>query len=289
MRPRPNRTIGPVSVSVRSRPRLSIPARREFPNVYQTANHFNLQYTNLNRRYKGGKSVAESREPQQLFTIAEEHAISWTITWLTASGYSVTHALMEEIGEKVWQKRVIGINEPSVPYVTYEPLGEDWALRFLLRHPHLKTAMTRSIELARITEASPDAIENWYNVLFQTIEEYDTYNCDESGFGVGKRKALHVLVDTEVKQNYQAEPGRQEWVTVTEIVNLRRAQQSHFSRVHSTLHCKLYLTITSISSLLPFNATSWRRRVLSLETSNGNFGRSNFLSRNWKVAKGWMV
>ena len=202
---------------------LTALSRGEYPNVSQAAKHFNLHYTTLNRRYNGGKSVAESRELQQLFTISEEHAIARTITRLTISGYPVTHTLIEEIADEVRQQRLVGINEPAVQYVTYEPLGEDWTLRFLQRHPHLKTALTRSIELARITEASPEVLTNWYDTLFQTIDELgiswrNTYNCDESGFGIGKRKALRVVVDTTVKQNYQAEPGRQEWVTVMECI-----------------------------------------------------------------------
>jgi DDE superfamily endonuclease len=96
-------------------------------------------------------------------------------------------------------------------------------LRFLQRHSNLETALTRSIEIARITEASLEIIESWYDVLFQTIDELgilwrNTYNCDESGFGIGKRKALRVVVDKEALQNYQAEPGRQEWVTVMECI-----------------------------------------------------------------------
>jgi hypothetical protein len=81
----------------------------------------------------------------------------------------------------------------------------------------LGTAIRKSIELARIIETSAEVIQNWYNVLFQTIDELDiswnnTYNCDESGFGLGKRKAIRVI-DNTIQQNYQAEPGRQEWVS----------------------------------------------------------------------------
>jgi hypothetical protein len=195
----------------------------EFANVHQAAKHFNLHYTILNRRYNSGKSNAKSRELQQLFTIAEEHAIACTATRLTASGYPVTHALIEEIADEISKRCIIGINEPSVEYITYQPLGQEWTLGFLERNPNLQTVITYAIELARITEASPEIIENWYNVLFQTIDELgiswrNTYNCDELGFGVGKRKTLHVIVDNNVKQNYQAEPGRQEWVMDMECI-----------------------------------------------------------------------
>src|SRR5579862_5874291 len=55
---------------------LAALSRKEFPNVNQAALHFGLNHGTLNRRYNGGKSIAESRKSQQLFTISEEHAIA---------------------------------------------------------------------------------------------------------------------------------------------------------------------------------------------------------------------
>jgi hypothetical protein len=167
----------------------------EFPNLKQAADHFKLHYTTLKRRYQGGKSIAESREASQLFTIAEEHALVRWIRRLAASGYHVTHKVVEEMAQEIRQRRLVGINEPSIQYVEYEPIGDKWTQRFLERHPHLQTAITHGIELARVTEASLEAIQNWYKVLFQTINELgiswkNTYNCDETGFALGKGKAM---------------------------------------------------------------------------------------------------
>jgi hypothetical protein len=127
------------------------------------------------------------------------------------------------MAEEIRNRRLVGVNEPSAQYVQYEPMGDQWVIRFIERHSHLETAITKSIELARITDMSPAVIKNWYNVLFRTIDglgisRENTYNCDESGFGLGKRKAIRVVIDKTVKQNYQAERGRQEWVTVMECV-----------------------------------------------------------------------
>src|SRR5208282_4454540 len=44
------------------------------------------------------------------------------------------------------------------------------------------------------------------------------YNYDESGFGIGKVKIMRVIIDIKVKQNYQAEPDRQEWVTIMDCI-----------------------------------------------------------------------
>jgi len=198
-------------------------SRGEFANVNQAARHFKLHYTTLKRRLEGGKSIAESREASQLLTIPEEHAVVRWIRRLAASGYHVTHRLIQEIAEEIRQRRLIGINEPNVQYVEYEPIGDRWTQRFLERHAHLKTAIAHSIELARVTEASPEVIERWFNVLFRTIDELgillkNIYNCDETGFALGKGKAMQVVIDTEVGQKYEAEPGRQEWITVMECI-----------------------------------------------------------------------
>ena len=198
-------------------------SRKEFPNVNQAAKHFNVSPATLGRRLKGGKSITESREPVQIFSISEEKALAGCITRLTASGFPITHNLLRGMAEEIRKRRLRGVNDETIEHVVYEPIGLQWSQRFIQRHPNLATAMSRSIELSRITAVTPEIIENWFNVLSQTIDEFgiswkNTYNCDESGFGLGKGKAMQVVIDTEVKQRYQAEPGRQEWATVMECI-----------------------------------------------------------------------
>src|SRR6266516_7728065 len=114
---------------------------KTFSNVHQTAKHFNVSHTTLGHRFLRGKSIAESHEPAQLLTIPEEKALSQWITRLTASGYPVSQAFLQEMAEEIRQKHVRGVNEPSIQLVVYEPIGEQWVQRFLQRHPHLKTAL----------------------------------------------------------------------------------------------------------------------------------------------------
>ena len=115
------------------------------------------------------------------------------------------------MAEEIRKRRLHGVNDDSIQHVVYEPIGQQWTQRFIQRHPNLATAMSRSIELSRITAVTPEIVENWFNVLYQTIDEFgiswkNIYNCDESGFGVGKRKKMQVVIDTDMKQSYQREP-----------------------------------------------------------------------------------
>ena len=111
--------------------------------------------------------------------------------------------------EEIRQKRVRGVNEPSIQLVIYEPIGEQWAQRFLQRHPHLETAMGRSIELSCITNASLEVIKRWYEIFFLTIEKYEikwenVYNQDELSFAIGMKGKSYVVIDFDVKVEYQA-------------------------------------------------------------------------------------
>ena len=112
--------------------------------------------------------------------------------------------------EEIRQKRVRGVNEPSIQLVIYEPIGEQWVQRFLQRHPHLKIAMSCSIKLSYITNASSEVIKRWYEIFFLTIEEYgikwgNVYNQDESGFAIEMKRRSYIVIDSDVKIEYQAQ------------------------------------------------------------------------------------
>ena len=68
--------------------------------------------------------------------------------------------------------------------------------------------MCRSIELSCITDASSEVIKRWYEIFFLTIEEYgikwgNVYNQDESGFAIGTKGRSYVVIDSDVKIEYQ--------------------------------------------------------------------------------------
>ena len=134
---------------------------KEFPNTNQAAKHFNISPITLGRRLTGGKSITESHESTQLLSIPEEKALAQCITRLTASGFPVTHDLLQEMAEEIRQRRLHDINESFIEYVIYESIDQQWTQRFIQYHPYLATAMSHAIELSRLTETSFDVIDNW--------------------------------------------------------------------------------------------------------------------------------
>ena len=103
---------------------LAALALKQFSSIHQVTKHFNIDYNTLEHQFAGDKSIAESHELTQLLTIPEETALSQWITRLTTSGYPVSQAFLREMAEEIRQKRVRGVNEPSIQLIIYEPIDE---------------------------------------------------------------------------------------------------------------------------------------------------------------------
>ena len=60
--------------------------------------------------------------------------------------------------------------------------------------------MNHILELSWFIEISFEIIENWYNILFQIIDDLgiswrNIYNYNESEFGINKVKIIYIIID----------------------------------------------------------------------------------------------
>jgi hypothetical protein len=114
--------------------------------------------------------------------------------------------------------------ESEVP--TISPLGKNWVGTFVRRHPELKTVVGKTIDKARIKGTTVAALQRWFDafqgvvVNDEDVRYENVYNMDESGFSIGTINARRVIVNTQIGQRYQANPGRQEWVSVVECISM---------------------------------------------------------------------
>ena len=127
------------------------------------------------------------------------------------------------MAELIRNRRVFGVNDETIQLVNYESFGRDWVSRFMLRHPQLESARRKCIEAARIKDVSVERLTKWFEDLRQVIDEhgiepYNIYNMDESGFAIGDVEASQRIINAEIRQKFQAKPGRQEWVTAVECI-----------------------------------------------------------------------
>ena len=165
----------------------------------------------------------QAQENNQILTHAEEKELVRWITLLTISGYPPRYATLRQLAEIIRKQRVKSSENSKIQATVYNEIGEQWVGRFLGRHPELASVRPRSIDAVRVKDTSPERLQHWFNDLEKVLAEFNIkseniYNMDESGFAIGEKEAGRCIINAHVRQQFQAKPGRQEWVTVVECV-----------------------------------------------------------------------
>src|SRR5437868_8341516 len=95
--------------------------------------------------------------------------------------------------------------------------------------------MTRAIEATHIWNVTEEQIHHFNKDLYCIIREHnirlkEIFNADETdssylrslltiGCSIGTLQTSNVVIDTSVSEAYEAQPGRQEWLTVIECMS----------------------------------------------------------------------
>jgi len=194
----------------------------EFESIGQAVRETGFPKTTLHRRLHGAKPRNKAQEERQNLTEVEEKELARWITLCTVSGRAPIPEVVREMAEGIRRRRVKGVNESGMEIVTYEPIGKRWVGRFLNRFPHLQTERGKKIDAVRM-EASEEEYRDYFQKLLATIDEFEVspeniYNMDETGFNIGVAEDRNVIVDGTVSIRYQAQGGRQEWVTSVDCI-----------------------------------------------------------------------
>ena len=94
------------------------------------------------------------------------------------------------------------INDDDIRLVNYDSIGRDWVVRFLSRHPELKSTRRKCIEAAKIKDVSVEQLAKWFEDLRRVIEKHNIeseniYNMDESGFATCQETAIIPRLDSK--------------------------------------------------------------------------------------------
>jgi len=194
-----------------------------YKSIRAAAKAHDVPEATLRDRAKGGKSRAEANEAKQILAAGEEKALVQWILEVSEHGYPPRKGQVRQMAEDVRQRRLAKINDASMILVEYPSIGDEWVDRFIRRHPCLKTTFARRIDASRMKEITADAILLWLNETWETIEKFrinpqNIYNMDESGFAIGSSQGACVIINAQLRSQFQAQPGRQEWVTVLECI-----------------------------------------------------------------------
>jgi hypothetical protein len=106
-----------------------------------------------------------------------------------------------------------------------QPLGKNWASRFVQRQSELQTKWNRKFHSQRARCEDPVRIQSWFKLVQDTRVAYgildcDTYNFDETGFMMGVAATSKVVTSSDtVGRATVVQPGNREWVTTIECIN----------------------------------------------------------------------
>ena len=200
---------------------------RTYRSIDHAAQEVGVSKATLHRRMNAGRSRSEAKQAAQRLTPQEKKALASWISTPTAAGNPVQHDFIREMAEKLIKQRL--------PNEIVPQLGSSWVPSFLRRHRHLKTKMTRAIETACVKDVTEEQIRHFNEELRRVIREHnirlkDTFNADETGArhlfsllivgcSIGTMQTSNVVIDTSISDAYEAQPGRQEWLTVIECVS----------------------------------------------------------------------
>jgi len=122
------------------------------------------------------------------------------------------------MAEELRRQRIKTINDDGIERVSYPPIAKQWVNRFLARHPELNSTIGRTIDAVWIKDVTKDILVKWFNDVHKIFNDHNidlknVYNMDERGVSIGKINVTRVIINKKLRIKYQAEPGRQEWVS----------------------------------------------------------------------------
>ena len=181
-------------------------------SIRHAANTFDVPRSTLQDRLRGLKPNKVSKQCMQRLTPEEEDSISRAIHQLFLWGWPVSIKGLEAFARQLLDNK----ND-------HEPLGKNWYLAFLARHPDLKTLWSRALDQSRKDATNYETASKWFN-LYQTIkalydiDDEDTYNMDEKGCMRGIGENVKVLVPRSEAEVFSIQPGNREWVSIIECI-----------------------------------------------------------------------
>jgi DDE superfamily endonuclease/helix-turn-helix, Psq domain len=181
-------------------------------SLRKAAEMFRIPRSTLRDRIAGCQPLKTSKQHLQRLSPEEEGAIERTILQMSVWGWPMTITSLEALARELLDKKG-----------DFEPLGQNWHDRFLVRHPDLKKLRSRAMDQSRKDATDYETARQWFE-LFQTIrllydiDDVDIYNMDEKGCMKGVGENVKVLVSRSDAEAFSAQPGNREWVSIIECI-----------------------------------------------------------------------
>ena len=181
----------------------------------EAARQFGVQKSTVNDRIKlKARPATQYHQDRQALHPAEEASL---VAWIQKMQRWNWPARVEQVrfmAEEILKENGSGIQMLSV----------DWTLKFINRHPDLKTKFVTPIDKERVLAQDPRILTHWFQLyqelcLEHSIKIENQYNIDEKGFMAGVTGKVKVMISKYEKKENVSQPGNREWVTLIECIS----------------------------------------------------------------------
>lgn len=186
--------------------------------IRQAAAQFRVPKSSLSDRVSGRVAFDCVHGQKALLTPEDENSLVEYCLYAAGYGFPLTkpqilaHALA-----------LYNVRHPQAPRVT---LSQTWWINFRERHRQKLSAWTPHIKRGRVLYAKKGAIERYFNLLTETLEEYglrekphQIYSCDETGFQLDSNRKRKVAVPQGAKDIYKQTQCTPDHITVLACFN----------------------------------------------------------------------
>ena len=123
----------------------------EDPSIRCSAEKFAVAYSTLRVRLKGRQSRVMGHLGMQVLTEYEEGSLIRWCEGLDEWGHPARLAIVRSMAEAIVARRV---ND--------RPLGKNWIVRFLNRHPHLAAELSTRLDRQRALASDPVVLKDYF-------------------------------------------------------------------------------------------------------------------------------
>lgn len=191
--------------------------QKPYLKAARIAREFHVSARTLLRRQDGAKSRFSRRAPHSALGEIEEAILLRQIAQFDQMGLHMRRSTLCTAANAILRAESEPDSEPRI-------LNDQWARRWLSRHPEIRQVKQKSMELARKEAEQPDLLRDWLLRTYRKIDELgvdldDLWNMDETGFQIGMARNQWILTRNQKREFFVASETDRETCTIIECVS----------------------------------------------------------------------
>jgi hypothetical protein len=224
---------------------------------------YNVPRTSLQRRLQSVPTIQAFNKQKRKLTLLEEESLVCWILDLDRRGFPPHIIDVRRIADVLLARR--GQDPPP------QPVGKNWASRFINNQPELQTKWNRKFHSQRARCEDPVKINAWFKVVEETRQAYgildeDAYNFDETGFMMGVAATSKVVTSSDtIGRATVVQPGNRDWITTIECINASGWSIPPFAILSGKLHQASWYRDLPAGWVIAVSDNGWTTDELGLE------------------------